>query len=170
MSIFRPLADIPRRSAVAVAAAGGFGAALILAACGSQSGSGTSPNAGPVTARPDSSLTISVTARSGGTPQRVTLTCDPAGGTHPAPQDACDALAHAKNPFAPAPSGIACSMIFSGPQTASITGTWDGKHVTASYSRDNGCQTQRWNNIASVLNEVNPGGPMIPATNSTPAG
>jgi hypothetical protein len=165
MNIFRPLADIPRRSAVA----GAFGAALMLAACGSQSSSGTSPDAGPGPARPNSSLTISVTAHSGGTPRRVTLTCDPAGGTLPAPQAACDALAHAKNQFAPVPSGIDCPMIFSGPQTASITGTWDGKQVTASYSRDDGCQTQRWNNIASVLNGINPGGPMIPATNSTPA-
>ena len=158
MNIFSSLTGIPQRAA----GAGALAATLTLAvACGSATGAASGDPGAP---KP-SALTISVAAHQGATPRRVTLTCAPAkaGGTHPEPQAACTALARAKAPFAPVPAGIACSMIYSGPQTASITGTWDGKRVSATYSRDNGCQTARWNKIAPVLNGINPGGPMIPA-------
>jgi hypothetical protein len=164
MKFFVPLTDVPHKIGVAAV----LGAVVALAAaCGSQSGTGGAASTGA--SKPASSLTISVTAARGAVPRHWTLTCEPAGGTHPNPQTACITLDHVKDPFAPVPSGVMCSMIASGPQTASITGIWDGKHVTATYSRDNGCQTERWNKISKVLGQVNPGGPMIPATSSTPS-
>jgi hypothetical protein len=144
-----------------------MGAVVVLAACASQG-----PDVLPASSAPApsarASLTISVAATQGATPRRWTLTCSPAGGTHPHPQTACATLGRAADPFAPVPPHIMCTMIFSGPQTASITGTWDGKRVSASYARDNGCQTARWDKLATVLDGIDPGGPMIPAGSSTP--
>jgi Subtilisin inhibitor-like len=146
----------------AVAACGGPGPASHAAGVNSAPG-----RAGP---KPASSLTISVTAVQGGKPRRWTLTCDPAGGSHPDPQAACATLAQAKDPFAPVSPRVMCPMIASGPQTASITGVWNGQRVSATYSRVNGCQTSRWNELNRVLGQVNPGGPMIPASGAGSSG
>ena len=96
------------------------------------------------------------------------LTCDPPGGTHPDPALACQALSSTPDPFAPVPAGVMCSMIYYGPQTATITGYWQGQPVSAQFSRVNGCQEQRWETIAPVLVvpvlpvPANPGGPLRP--------
>jgi Subtilisin inhibitor-like len=128
-------------------------------ACGSThatgAASGGSGTHSPATARsatqPAVSLVIQVAARPGAVPQRWTLTCDPAGGSHPDAKAACKVLASASNPFAPVPRGIMCPMIVSGPQTATIDGTWHGTPVHATFSKVNGCQTTRWDKIAPVL-------------------
>jgi Subtilisin inhibitor-like len=155
MKTFAPLTDA-RHKIGAAAVLGGV--AILAAACGGQSGH--APGAGP---KPQSSLTISVAAAHGA-PRHWTLTCGPAGGTHPDPQAACAALADAKDPFAPVSGTTMCPMIPASPQTASISGTWDGKKISASYTRTNGCAAERWNQLSKVLGQVNPGGPMIPAS------
>lgn len=98
------------------------------------------------------SLQIRVRSSPGAHPHTWTLRCDPAGGDLPHAAKACAALAKAKHPFAPVPKGQMCSMIYGGPQRATITGTWRGTHVDAKYKRTNGCETNRWNAIAPVLN------------------
>jgi hypothetical protein len=127
-------------------------AGVLLAACGTQSGGG-SPNPTSV------GLTrLTVTARDSPTAveQTWTLTCDPAGGSHPDPATACAELAKATDPFAPTPPDRACTMIYGGAQTATITGTYRGLSVNASYSRTNGCEIARWGAVTTVL--VIPGG------------
>lgn len=123
-------------------------AALVLAGCGS-----TIPAAqeGATT----SALTVTVVDDAGGTPRTSTLTCDPPGGDHPQPTAACAAIVAARNPFAPQPADTACTMIYGGPQTATIGGTWRGVRVQASYKRTDGCEIARWNALATVLG---PGG------------
>ncbi|MCX4549435.1 MULTISPECIES: SSI family serine proteinase inhibitor [unclassified Streptomyces] len=83
------------------------------------------------------------------------LECGPTGGTHPSPQQACDRLARlavdGKRPFAPVPEGLMCTMLYGGPATAHITGTWQGQPVDATFRRTNGCETSRWNNLEPVL-------------------
>ena len=97
-----------------------------------------------------------------------TLTCNPDGGTHPNPVQACNTLFGTPNPFAPVPVGVMCSMIYYGSQTATITGYWHGQPVSAQFSRVDGCQEQRWAKIAPVLvipvglAPANPGGPYLP--------
>lgn len=152
----------------------------VLAGCGTQhAGTASGPGSpGPAQApgQPTASLTIQVTPAPGSTVQRWTLRCGPAGGTLPGAASACAAIAHASDPFGPVPRGTMCSMIYSGPQTATVTGTWEGKAVDASYSRTNSCQTARWNKLAALFpavvtpgpsapggGQVNPGGPMSPA-------
>ena len=164
MNIHPPLATARRRAAVAAVITG---VAALAAACGSQAATGQgSQSAKRVTA----ALVIKVASDHGATPHRWTLTCGPVGGTHPDARAACAALATVKHPFAQVAPGIMCSMVAGGPQTATITGTWHGQKVSATYSRANGCQTQRWNKLEKVLGQVNPGGPMIPASGSPAAG
>lgn len=100
---------------------------------------------------PGTHLTITAMANADATAQSWTLTCDPAGGTHPNPEQACETLAAAKNPFAPVPADMACTEIWGGPQTATVTGTYRGQPVSASYNRTNGCEIARWDAIAPVL-------------------
>lgn len=129
-------------------------AGVLLAACGSQQTGGGSPSPGATAA-----TQLTVTARDSPTAveQTWTLTCDPAGGSHPNPATACAELAAATtDPFRPTPPDRACTMIYGGAQTATITGTYRGRTVDASYARGNGCEIARWEAVASVL--VIPGG------------
>ena len=49
--------------------------------------------------------------------------------------------------FAPVPGDVACTQIYGGPQKATVKGTLNGKPVDASFSRENGCQTARWDKL-----------------------
>jgi len=86
-----------------------------------------------------------------------TLDCHPKGGTHQKAQAACDRLDEAtrygKDPFARVPHAN-CTMIYGGPATARLTGTWAGRPVNAHFSRTNGCEIARWNNLLPVLPDV----------------
>ncbi|GGO43756.1 hypothetical protein GCM10012286_28380 [Streptomyces lasiicapitis] len=86
-----------------------------------------------------------------------TLECGPtgAGGTHPSPDDACERLdqlaADGADPFAPVPRDAMCTEQYGGPETAYVTGTWQGRPVDASFSRTDGCRIARWNGLVPVL-------------------
>lgn len=53
--------------------------------------------------------------------------------------------------LAPVPADQACTMIYGGPETATITGTLRGKKVKASFSRSNGCEIDRWDQLVTAL-------------------
>jgi len=53
--------------------------------------------------------------------------------------------------FAPTPPGIAYSMIYGGPETATVKGTLRGKEIDAKFSRTDGCQTSRWRRVQELL-------------------
>ncbi|SDR98891.1 SSI family serine proteinase inhibitor [Microlunatus soli] len=89
-----------------------------------------------------------------GTTSDWTLTCNPPGGSHPDPEAACQALEkNGSTALPPVPKDKACTMIFGGPQTATITGTWHGDKVDSSLSRTNGCEIARWKALAGLLPE-----------------
>jgi hypothetical protein len=46
---------------------------------------------------------------------------------------------------------MACTMIFGGPQVATVKGTWRGKPVDARFARDNGCEIARWNKAKPLI-------------------
>ena len=56
--------------------------------------------------------------------------------------------------FDPVPDNVACTDIFGGPQTARISGTLRGERVSATFSRSNGCEINRWETVAPLLAEV----------------
>lgn len=76
---------------------------------------------------------------------------DPGTGDHPHPTAALAALAAAGDPFAPVPPGTMATMIYGGPQTATVTGTWRGLPVDASFCRTDGAQIHRWEQVAPLL-------------------
>ena len=79
-----------------------------------------------------------------------TLTCDPPGGTHPDPAAACRALhAHGAKALPPVRKDVACTQIYGGPQKATISGTWQGQRVRSSFSRVNGCEISRWDQLGA---------------------
>lgn len=123
--------------------------AIALTGCGRESG--VRPGDDDSTAPPQTELTVTVTPSAEAQTREWTLTCEPAGGTHPAPEAACAALHDASDPFEPVPPDAICTQIYGGPQTATIEGVWRGERVHASYDRTNGCEITRWDAIKAVL-------------------
>ncbi|SEG45994.1 Subtilisin inhibitor-like [Actinacidiphila yanglinensis] len=73
------------------------------------------------------------------------------GAGRAATADACAQLDTIGGPAPAVPAGQACSMIYGGPQTARVTGTWQGRTVQESYRRTNGCEVTRWNRMVPAL-------------------
>jgi hypothetical protein len=80
------------------------------------------------------------------------LVCDPPGGDHPDPVGACRALeTNGATTLPPVPKGMACTMVFGGPERATVTGTWRGRPVSARFNRTNGCEISRWSRMVPLL-------------------
>jgi subtilisin inhibitor-like len=119
-----------------------------------ESPSSSAPSATPSgsSAEPaDTDLTIVINDGSGST-KTWRLTCNPAGGTHPDPQAACQALeANGAAALPPVPKDKACTQIYGGPETATISGTWNGQTIMSIFARNDGCQISRWKLMAGLL-------------------
>ncbi|HXV32882.1 MAG TPA: SSI family serine proteinase inhibitor [Gaiellaceae bacterium] len=134
--------------------------ALLAGACGSESGEGDSAGdegaaGGESTeARPGPATEVTITfwpEGPDGEPVEATLTCEPAGGTHPSPEKACTALAADPAALEPVPADTACTLIFGGPEQATVIGVVNGEQVDAAFERSNGCELDRWDRMAAVL-------------------
>ena len=109
---------------------------------------------------------------------RGTITCPTADDAPIELRDVCIWLSGAEartalTPEDPDAEPRACTMIYGGPQTASVTGTLDGEKIDVSFSREDGCQLARFDAAAPLWNGVgaNPGEePTAPpsATSSCP--
>lgn len=131
---------------------GGLTAILLAVLAGCGQGPDAEPD-GPAAAA--TSLTISVVADEGAEPREMLLECDPVGGDHPNAEAACAALADAAPAiFDPVPADQMCTMIFGGPQVATVTGTYDGEPVDAQFSRSNGCEIGRWDALGTEVFDV----------------
>jgi len=131
-------------------------AATVAAGCGTDDGDDRtttdSSGADTPTSGPETELTVVLDQGDGASPQEWTLTCDPVAGSHPDAEAACDTLSGLDpEVFEPVPPDAACTMIYGGPQTAQVTGQWNGAPVDAEFSRENGCEIDRWDTAASVL-------------------
>jgi hypothetical protein len=125
------------------------------AACSGEGGNTVTAQPNPTrTSAPETRLEVTVQAAETMPPKQWTLSCDPPGGDHPDAAAACAALEKGKAPFAPVPKDMACTQISGGPQTATITGTWRGERVTASYNRSNGCEIARWDRLIPVFQDA----------------
>jgi hypothetical protein len=103
-------------------------------------------------------LTITVTGAGTGADGTYRLECNPDGGTHPNASAACERLrqlaAQGQQPFAATPRRSMCTMIYGGPATAHVTGTWQGRTIDAGFKRTDGCEVGRWNALVPVLPAV----------------
>jgi hypothetical protein len=117
---------------------------LVAAGCGKDA-DGDSGSSG-------TSLTITVVADEGADPRTYELECDPAGGDHPQPEQACKALqAAGADVLGPIAEDQACTDIYGGPQTATVTGTYEGEAVDAELNRANGCEIDRWERLGTTF-------------------
>jgi hypothetical protein len=130
-------------------------AVLLLAACGTASTGGPVTSGQPAASAPadggETALTIVVKDDATAAPQTWTLTCAPPGGTHPDAAGACAALAALDDPFKPLDPSLACTQVYGGPQTAVVTGTYQGAPVNASFARTNGCEIAQWRALHALL-------------------
>jgi hypothetical protein len=120
-------------------------AAALLAGCGGEEA--TTPRSAGL-----ANLTIRVDedGAKGAPARELQLTCD-----KPADSAACKTAAElTRADLAPTPGDQACTQIFGGPETATITGTLRGDSVDARFSRSDGCEIQRWKQVEPLLAEV----------------
>ncbi|MGD1219381.1 SSI family serine proteinase inhibitor [Streptomyces krungchingensis] len=117
----------------------------------------------PPPARDDDSgdrLTVTVHGSGGDTDGTYELRCHPSGGSHPDAAEACAELDRnttwGKDPFAPVPPGTMCTMLYGGPATAHVTGTWAGRPVDARFDRTDGCEIARWDGLVPLLPSLGP--------------
>ncbi|MDX2542860.1 SSI family serine proteinase inhibitor [Streptomyces sp. WI04-05B] len=103
-------------------------------------------------------LTVTVHGTGGRGDGRFELACHPGGGSHPDVEEACGSLDRGtrwgKDPFAPVPPDSVCTMMYGGPATAHVTGTWAGRPVDATFDRSNGCQMARWDRLVPLLPDL----------------
>jgi hypothetical protein len=132
--------------------------ALLAVGCGADSGdedAAAGDGGGEATeARPGPAIELTITfwpEGPDGESVEATLTCDPAGGTHPDPESACAALAAESAALEPVPPDAACTMIFGGPEQATVVGVVNDEQVDAAFERSNGCELDRWDRFAAVL-------------------
>ncbi|WP_326598174.1 SSI family serine proteinase inhibitor [Streptomyces sp. NBC_01803] len=93
-------------------------------------------------------ITVTGTGETDGT---FELTCLPAGGDHPQAAEACAAIDRAAAPFEPVAADTLCTYVYGGPATATIEGVWQGEPVQAEFSRSDGCEIARWNELVPAL-------------------
>jgi hypothetical protein len=53
--------------------------------------------------------------------------------------------------FEPTPGDTACTQQYGGPEKATVTGTFRGEEVDATFSRENGCEIARWQDASELL-------------------
>lgn len=101
---------------------------------------------------PRNDLVIEQSLGDGSAPQEFSLRCgSEPSGTHPDPEDACAALEALEDPFVEPSPDLVCTEQYGGPQTARITGLWDGRSVDVELSRTDGCEISRWDSFGAVL-------------------
>lgn len=113
-----------------------------MSGCGPLSGSSDSESASSAATE----LTISVQPRGASGPTRTwTLRCDPPGGSLPGASRACELLSAAA--LRPLPPDTICTQIYGGPQKARVRGSFRGRPVDSRFSRTNGCEIHRWDQL-----------------------
>jgi hypothetical protein len=129
----------------------------LLTACAgspSSSASGSTTSSSSAEAS-DDELLVELDRGDGTEPERYTLRCtDPADSDHPDAAAACEHLAGLEAPFVPLPGDLACTEQYGGPETAHITGRWNGEPVDLELSRTDGCRISQWESLGPVLPPV----------------
>jgi hypothetical protein len=130
--------------------------AAVLTACASPAGGpgGDAAASSDATsgAAAASDLVVEVDPGDGSPVERFTLVCgDVVEGDHPDGTAACDHLGGLDEPFAPLPEDAICTEQYGGPQTAQVTGTWQGEPVDLELSRVDGCAISQWDSLGPLL-------------------
>jgi hypothetical protein len=90
---------------------------------------------------------LSITVNDGSKTKTAQVRCDSA-----ADSSACRAADSLKaDAFAPTPGDRACTEIYGGPERATVKGTLHGEAIDARFSRNNGCEIERWKKVSELL-------------------
>lgn len=119
---------------------------LVTASCGE--GAASEEPAAPETSV---EVTLWPNGRDGGSEHTALLECDPPGGTHDRTEEACAALEQEGAALAPVAGDAICTQIYGGDQEARVFGTVRGEEVDVLFNRANGCEIDRWDKLAPVL-------------------
>lgn len=104
---------------------------------------------------PQGTLQIHVTDEARAYVQNLTCTGDPE-----ADPEACTALARQiaeeeiEDPFEEVAKGAVCTEMSYGPQTAVITGTWEGEKVDTRLNREDSCEEARWQRLTPLTDPL----------------
>lgn len=93
----------------------------------------------------------------GGHVRTYRLDCDRRSAEGADRSAGCRRLAEIGGPEPAVAPGEACSMIYGGPQTAEVSGMWNGHPVHERYRRTNGCEVNRWSRMLPALPNPNRG-------------
>ena len=108
----------------------------------------------PSSAATKNSLTIIYQESPESKAQKWTLKCQPTAGSMKTAKIACRKLLKISNPFAKADPNQMCSEIYESAEVATVKGTWNGKKVSASFAKNNGCEITRWNTLKFLIQGV----------------
>ena len=117
--------------------------ACLALGCGSDDDE--QPAAAPALA--DLSVTVDRDGKGGKPAQTTTVRCATA-----AESPRCEKVAALKlSDLEPASGATACTELYGGPETATITGTLRGERVDERFSLEDGCQIARWEQNRDLL-------------------
>ncbi len=124
---------------------------VALAGCGE--GDGTTTSAGSGSPATELVITVSADGRPGDPAEAAVATVSCPG----AESGACDAIAALPDdPGAPVPPETACTEIYGGPDVVTIEGTIEGEPIDAELTRVNGCEIERFDRFAPLLEVLFP--------------
>jgi hypothetical protein len=124
----------------------GCAAVLAVAGCGGDDDEQPA-QASPAAALADLTVTVDPDGDGPEKAKTAQVTCDAAEDS-----DVCGAVAKLKpEVFEPTGAMTACTQQFGGPETATVSGTLRGQDVDGTFSRENGCEISRWNDVSAVL-------------------
>jgi hypothetical protein len=117
---------------------------LALASCGEDEREAAAPDGEPVA---QLVVTVDPDGRGPEPPKETRLSC-----STPRESTVCaDASALEPSDVEPVDAATACTQLFGGPETALLHGRVRGRAVDARFSRSNGCEIERWDNVAELL-------------------
>ena len=120
-----------------------------LAGCG-----GEEEPADPGRPAPMTQLTVRVDPDGDGpeTAKQARILCDQEPVERGSPCAAAAKLRPAD--FEPTPDDVACTELFGGPETATISGMLEREQVEGRFARNNGCEIARWEKVSALLAEA----------------
>jgi hypothetical protein len=125
-------------------------AAALLAGCGDDDESGAGE---PSAAATELRIELDRDGAGGEAAESAAVSCDGAGG-----DEACAPVGDLPpDPAAPVPPDTACTELYGGPDLLTITGTLEGEAIDAEFTRENGCEIERFDRWVPLLRELFPG-------------
>jgi hypothetical protein len=125
---------------------------VLAAGCAASPAGGAAAPGTASRSRPPDDLLVEIQRGDGRPAESYRLTCGTTvTGNHPDGAAACAHLESLAHPFAPIPADRMCSQIYGGPQTAHVTGRWNGTAVDLRLSRVDGCRVEQWNSLGPLL-------------------